>query len=269
MAGFANGFRDRKVKANGIQLRVVTGTDERKPPLLLQHGIYDRAESWLPVVDQLAQTYWLIMPDLRGHNRSDWPDDGYSFADYATDAVGLLDALNVERAFVLGHSLGALISMVLTAQSPDRVKALVLEDPPSERSNETRTWIGALLSAKRGTKEESYIALQGIYPQRTEEDWRRQTDWLRETADGPFLALAERSEEEPESFAEAITKITCPTLLLQADPRHGAALSTQAARDAATQERCTLVKFSETGHSIHRERPEKFVEAVTAFLREN
>lgn len=265
---FPAGFEETKVEANGIHLRVVTGTDQQKPPLLMLHGIYDRAESWLPAVDGLARDFRLIMPDLRGHHTSDWPDEGYDLADYAADAVGLLDALGIEDTFVLGHSLGALITMVLAGQSPERVRAAVLEDPPSERGSDTRTWVGALLSAKRAKPEQTYVAIQGIHPERTEEDWQRETEWLRATADGPFLALVAPAKGEPLSFVAAMERISCPVLLLQADPLKGAALQTDAARNVvASHEDRRLVKFPETGHLIHRERPDTFVEAVASFLR--
>lgn len=267
---FGNGFRERTVQANGIKVRVVTGTDEGKPPLLLLHGIYDRAENWLPVVDALARDYWLVMPDLRGHYRSDWPEEGYDFVDYAADAVGLLDALDIEQARVLGHSLGALITMVLAGQAPDRVRTVVLEDPPSDLNDDTRVWLGALLSAKRGTPEQSYVVMQAMHPERSEEHWRREAEWLRSTADGPFLALADLIKGEAESFEAAISRIPCPILLLQADPRKDAALSTVAARQAvSTHPSCRLVSFQESGHTIHQDKPEEFIEVVTGFLRES
>ena len=266
---FPSTFSDRKVTTNGIELRVVIGTDDEKPPLLMLHGIYDRAESWLPVAEKLASSYRLIMPDLRGHYRSDWPETGYELADYAADAVGLLDALDIDQAFVLGHSLGALITMVLSGQHPDRIRAVVLEDPPSDRSNDTRTWLGALLTAKRASPEQTYVAIQGIHPERTEEDWRRETDWLRATADGPFLALVEATAGEPESFDAAMQRISSSTLLLQADPRKGGALTTEAARRVTSgRDDRKLVRFPETGHLIHIERPDRFVQAVEDFLRD-
>ncbi len=266
---FPSTFSDQKVATNGIELRVVMSTDDGKPPLLMLHSIYDRAESWLPVAEKLSTSYRVIMPDLRGHYRSDWPETGYELTDYAADAAGLLDSLNINRAFVLGHSLGALIAMVLSGQNPKRVRAVVLEDPPSERSNDTRTWLGALLSAKRATAEQTYVAIQGIHPERTEEDWRRESEWLRATSDGPFLALIEATAGEPESFDAAMERISSPTLLLQADPRKGGALSTEAARRVAERrDDRKLVRFPDTGHLIHIERPEKFLEAVEEFLRE-
>lgn len=266
---FATGFTEQKVPANGIHLRVVSGIDGQKPPLLMLHGIYDRAESWLSVADGLARAHRLIMPDLRGHYRSDRPADGYALSDYAADALGVLDALGIDRAIVLGHSLGALIAMTVAGQAPERVRAVVLEDPPSEIGEGTGAWVGALLSAKNGTPEQTYAALKSIHPERTEEDWRRETEWLRATADGPFLALVDQARGEQESFQDAMDRISRPTLLLQADPSMGGALADEAAR-VATGSRAdrTLVRFPETGHLIHWDRPEKFVDVVTRFLGE-
>lgn len=266
---FPTGFSEQMVTANGIQVRIVTGTDSHKPSLLLLHGIYDRAESWLPVVEGLARDFYLVMPDLRGHYRSDWPVQGYELTDYATDAVALLDALGIDKTLVLGHSLGGLITIVLTGQEPERFRAAVLEDPPSERSRDIRTWVGALLTAKHATEEQTYVAVQAFHPGRTEDDWHRETEWLRATADGPFLALESQMLGEPELFDAVMARISCPILLLQADPRLGGALSTEAARRVtAGHEDRQLVTFPDAGHLIHREHPEKFVEVVAGFLRE-
>ena len=262
-------FRDRNVTANGIRIRVIEGTETEKPPLLLLHGIFDRAEGWQPVADALSRQFRLIMPDLRGHSQSEWPSDGYELRDYAADAISLLDALGIENAVVLGHSLGALVAMEVAGASPAHVRAVILEDPPSDLNDQTRTWLGALLSAKHGTPRQTYVALQGIYPDTSEDELRRETEWIRATADGPFLALADIAGQSTGGFSVAMARISHPVLLLQADPRRGGALSVVAARKAvATHERCRLVTFHDTGHTIHRERPVEFVTAVSEFLIE-
>jgi pimeloyl-ACP methyl ester carboxylesterase len=262
-------FRDRSVTANGIRLHVIEGTETEKPPLLLLHGIYDRAEGWQPVAEALSQRFRLIIPDLRGHYQSEWPTDGYQLRDYAADAIGLLEALGIENASVLGHSLGALIAMEAASASPTRVRMLILEDPPSEMDDQTRTWLGALLSAKHFTPQQTYVALHGMYPESSEDDLRRQTEWLRATADGPFLALDADVALSAGGFSVAMERVSQSVLLLQADPRRGGALSAAAARHAvATHGSCRLVTFHDTGHTIHRERPVEFVTAVSEFLVE-
>ena len=265
----SNTFRERSVTANGIRIRLIEGTETEKPPLLLLHGIFDRAEGWDPVAAALSQQFRLIMPDLRGHYQSEWPSDGYELGDYAADAIALLDALGIEKATVLGHSLGALITMEVAGTAPARVRSVILEDPPSDLNDQSRTWLGALLSAKHGTPQQTYVALQGIYPDTSEDELRRETEWVRATADGPFVALAEAAGQRTGSFSVAMERISHPVLLLQADPRRGGALSPIAARKAVERhERCRLVTFHDTGHTIHRERPVEFVTAVSEFLTE-
>lgn len=265
----SSNLRERSIRANGIRLRVLDGTATDKPPLLLLHGLYDRAECWQPVVDALAERFGLIMPDLRGHYRSDWPESGYALRDYAEDAVGVLDALEIPQADVLGHSLGALVAMELASLAPERVRDVVLEDPPSERDEHTRTWLGALLSAKHYTAEQTYIALHGIHPGQSETELRRETEWLRATADGPFLALIESCGMGDAGFVETVAGLSHQILLLQADPLYGGALLPAHARAAVTAHgHCRLVQFHDTGHMIHRERPVEFVEAVAGFLTE-
>lgn len=260
-------FRDRSVTANGIRLRVIEGTETEKPPLLLLHGIFDRAEGWQPVAESLSQQFRLIIPDLRGHYQSEWPEEGYQLGDYAADAIGLLDALDIDKVLLLGHSLGALIAMEAAGLYPERVRTVVLEDPPSDLNDQTRTWLGALLSAKHGTPQQTYVALQGIYPDTSEDELRRETEWVRATADGPFLALADAAGQRTEDFSAAMERVSHPILLLQADPRRGAALSSAAARQATSMRtNCRLVTFHDTGHTIHRERPVEFVAAVSEFL---
>ena len=152
--------------------------------------------------------------------------------------------------------------------SPGHVRAVVLEDPPSEQSDQIRTWLGALLCAKRFTPHQTYVALHGMYPDSSEDDLRRQTEWLRATADGPFLALSGEVEMSAGGFSAAIERISHPILLLQADPRCGGALSSAAACRAAAHRGCRLVRFHDTGHTIHREKPVEFVAAVSEFLAE-
>lgn len=263
-------LRERSVTANGIRLRLLDSAAMDKPPLLLLHGLYDRAECWQPVVDALSMQFRLIMPDLRGHFRSEWPDNGYALRDYAADAVAVLDALEIAQADVLGHSLGALIAMELAAVAPERVRNIVLEDPPSDVDDHTRTWLGALLSAKHCTEQQTYIAMHGIHPGQSEEELRRETEWLRATADGPFLALMELCGTGDAGFVATLEQLSHRTLLLQADPQHGGALSPVHARAAvAAHGRCRLVQYHDTGHLIHHQRPDEFVTAVLEFLAES
>ena len=96
------------------------------PPLLLLHGISDNSETWLPVMPGLARHFTVIAPDMLGHGRSDKPRADYSVAAFANGMRDLLDVLDVERATVVGHSLGGGVAAQLAYQYPERVERLVL-----------------------------------------------------------------------------------------------------------------------------------------------
>ncbi|MFC3575168.1 alpha/beta fold hydrolase [Streptomyces yaanensis] len=94
--------------------------------VLLIHGIGDSSDTWRDVMPGLAKHYRVIAPDLLGHGRSDKPRADYSLAAYANGMRDLLSVLGVERATIIGHSLGGAVAMQFAYQFPDRCERLVL-----------------------------------------------------------------------------------------------------------------------------------------------
>lgn len=99
-------------------------------PLVLLHGIGSHAESWLPLLPHLAGSRRVIAWDAPGYGASDpLAEARPDAAAYAEALAGLLRGLEVGRAVVLGHSLGALMGAALAQHHPELVRALVLADP--------------------------------------------------------------------------------------------------------------------------------------------
>ena len=96
---------------------------EGADPFLLVHAGVADARMWQPIVPALAATHRVVRFDMRGFGQSRSGSGSYSPAD---DIAALLDALAIERAHVVGASLGGLISLELAATHPDRVASLVL-----------------------------------------------------------------------------------------------------------------------------------------------
>jgi pimeloyl-ACP methyl ester carboxylesterase len=95
-------------------------------PVLFVHGLgYDR-RGWGPLPDLLAAEFRVLLFDNRGVGESDVPEGPYSVAEMAADGVAVLDAAGVERAHVLGVSLGGFIAQELALSYPGRVERLVL-----------------------------------------------------------------------------------------------------------------------------------------------
>jgi pimeloyl-ACP methyl ester carboxylesterase len=96
------------------------------PPVVLIHGVAGRAAQWDKTMIQLADHHTVIAPDLLGHGESAKPRGDYSLGAFASGVRDLLIGLDIERATVVGHSLGGGIAMQFAYQFPERCERLVL-----------------------------------------------------------------------------------------------------------------------------------------------
>jgi pimeloyl-ACP methyl ester carboxylesterase len=92
-------------------------------PVLLLHGWPQHWYAWRKVIPLLGRSHRLICPDLRGFGWTDAPRDGYGTAELVEDLVALLDALELDRVFVVGHELGGRLGFHLSLRTPDRVRS--------------------------------------------------------------------------------------------------------------------------------------------------
>jgi pimeloyl-ACP methyl ester carboxylesterase len=95
-------------------------------PVLLMHGLGYTREGWGPLRGLLAQRYRVLSYDNRGIGESEIPPGPYTVEELAADAVGVLDSALVERAHVIGASLGGFAAQVVASEWADRVDRLVL-----------------------------------------------------------------------------------------------------------------------------------------------
>jgi branched-chain amino acid transport system substrate-binding protein len=112
----------------GGTLRVCRWPGQAGPTVLAAHGITANALSWAPVADALDRRATLIAADLRGRAHSARLPGPYGLALHADDLVAVLDHLGIDRAPVVGHSMGAFVAAAAAARYPDRVSSLLLVD---------------------------------------------------------------------------------------------------------------------------------------------
>lgn len=96
------------------------------PPVVLTHGVAGRSAQWTAVIELLARSHTVVAPDLFGHGDSAKPRGDYSLGAHASGIRDLLIGLGIERASVVGHSLGGGIAMQFAYQFPERCQRLVL-----------------------------------------------------------------------------------------------------------------------------------------------
>ncbi|MEX5727702.1 haloacetate dehalogenase [Rhodovulum iodosum] len=127
MTSDIEGFAKSRVDVGGLRLAMHRGG--AGAPLILLHGYPQNHMCWSAVAPALARDFDVIVPDLRGYGDSDAPadDDGhtaYSKRQMARDIVGLMDALGLDSAGVLGHDRGARVAYRLALDHPARVSRL-------------------------------------------------------------------------------------------------------------------------------------------------
>jgi len=119
-------LKKRVALPDGVTLAYVPMGDPAGQTVVLIHGYTDNARDWVPLLPYLSPRFRLILIDIRGHGRSDKPECCYTRWDFAYDVKLLLDALGVERADVVGHSLGSFITQSFAESWPERARRVVL-----------------------------------------------------------------------------------------------------------------------------------------------
>jgi haloacetate dehalogenase len=141
-SSFFPGFVTEKIRTSGATIHTVRGGSG--PPLLLIHGYPQTHVMWHKIAPRLAQTFTVVMTDLRGYGDSSKPPDGENHVNYskramALDQVEVMRSLGFERFAVVGHDRGARVTWRLAVEHPAAVtKAAVLDIVPLPYSRVTR-----------------------------------------------------------------------------------------------------------------------------------
>ena len=122
-------IEERKIEVDELTTRYLTAGEG--PPLLLLHGAGVNAPDWLRVMPALARSHRVYAPDLPGSGGSAKPTADYSPAFFARFVGAFLDALRIDRAAVIGNSLGGLAGLRLSLSEPERVAAIGLVTAPA------------------------------------------------------------------------------------------------------------------------------------------
>jgi 3-oxoadipate enol-lactonase len=222
---------DCVIEAAGTRLAYRVWGSPGAPPLVLLHGLGDSAADWGGVAPAFARHRRVYAPDLRGHGGSDRPGH-YSVELMEADVLGFLDALELGRADLIGHSMGGLVGYLLAGDHPERVRRLILED------------VAALRPRERGALERP----EGELP----------FDWE--------MALAIRAQiDNPDpAWLGRLGRITAQTLVIGGGAQSHVPQDwvAELARDIPAGRMETI----EAGHSVHVAEPAAFTRAALAFL---
>ena len=243
------------------------------PAVVLVHGLGTTGiDIWKKVLAQLATSFRVVAYDLRGSGRSDVPPGPYTVELLAGDLAGVVDALELDRFAIVGHSLGGVIALEYAAAHPERVSAVVGVGavPGIGRGRrETLRERGRTVAAKGMTSVAESVATSSLAPS------------FRERHPEEFQALVSLlASNRPEGYAaqcEALytmttegrlDRVTAPVLLVcgELDAASPPALNHE---NAARLARASVVEIPDCGHVIPWEKPDELLAAAVPFLEEH
>lgn len=241
--------------------------------LLLIHGFTSFVQMWEYLRPHLRKHFHLVLPELRGHGKSDKPNIHFTPEMFVQDLVGLLDELKIEKCIVAGHSLGGFIAQQMALDAPERLKALVLIcTGPKVGVEAAKVWLaesqaGSGLPPKERFEKE--LEAKFYNPEK-----------IRTTPGMMELLLANEAQVKtnlishgyaagaalPFDVEARLGEIQAPTLVIQ-----GAQDKVFPCRVgeyfAAHIPIAVLKVIEETGHSIQLEQPEALAKTIVEFCQ--
>ncbi|MBN1411473.1 MAG: alpha/beta hydrolase [Spirochaetales bacterium] len=252
-----------------------TGGD--KPSMVLVHGLADDGLCWTRVAEYFEQQYDIIMPDLRGHGKSDTPESDYSLKAMADDIAVLISELKLKKPVIGGHSMGAATVMAFAGLYPDTPSTIILEDPPpwwtpppkTAEAEEGRAWLEKWLTdLKRKTRAELIAEAHEVSPDWTMADIELWAD-AKQRYSPSIIHCLDWGKIIPVDFQKILGRITCPVLFISADTERGA-ISGQENIDKLKTIILQMdnVYVKDAGHSIRRHQFAVYTEKIKSFLAE-
>jgi pimeloyl-ACP methyl ester carboxylesterase len=278
---FTLSFRD----VGSIMLNVATGP-ANGPPLVLLHGVLRGWRDFAPLWQVLLPRWELRAVDLRGHGQSGRSSGGYLVKDYSADVIALVQQLPA-GAVLFGHSLGAHVAAAVAAALPDRVRAIILEDPPApsflsavDRSPWHTVWTGMQRLAGRNGRNTAQIARElaelrvpaaggeaRLGDLRDATSLRFSARCLEQVDPAVLTPLLENRWLEGHDVEQIWRKVRCPALILRGEEPLGGMLSrAEAEQMAGWMSDGLIVDVAGAGHLIHWQMPETTARLCLGFL---
>lgn len=272
--------RDELIELRGLRFhfRDWAGPAEDAPALVMLHGYTGHARSWDRFAEALSRHYRVLALDQRGHGETAWaPPDAYGTQEMVADLAAFVAALRLTGFTLLGLSMGGQVAIHYAGSQPAELERLVIVDIGPEiiatgmnriRDNQNNREVF-------DTVEEAFAQARAANSRPPEDHhFQRVRASLMLTEDGRWTYRFDRTLRDPtvlrprpsteENWA-AVAGVSVPTLLLRGDDSD--ILDPDiAARMAETIGDCRLVEIQDSGHPIPLDQPQRFLEAVEAFL---
>ena len=247
-----------KIDRNGVKIHYEVYGDG--PALILTHGYSSTSAMWEGQIEALSKHHKLVLWDMRGHGKSDYPADPDAYSEALTigDIAALLDQIGARRAIVGGLSLGGYMSLAFYRTHPERVAALLIIDTgPGFKKDEARAaWNKRAHETAERFERDGLSVLKSLSRERSSVTHR----------DARGLALAARGmlTQRDASVMEVLPEIAVPSLIVVGadDTPFLAASDYMAAKIPGAKK----VVIPSAGHAVNIDQPQAFIDAMLPFL---
>jgi pimeloyl-ACP methyl ester carboxylesterase len=254
--------------AGRTRIEYVEQGDPSGVPVVLLHGYSDSWRSYDLVLPHLPSSMRVFSLSQRGHGDSGRPDRGYRTEDFAADVRAFMDALDLDRAVIVGHSMGGTIAQRVAIDNPRRVLALVLVNTfATYRDNPSVTefW-DSTISKLADPVDAAFIRdfqastlaqpVQTAYFERIVGESRKLPARVWKDVFEGFLAT---------DLTPARSRIAVPTLIVWGGQDAYSPRSEQDVLQTAIRG-AELVVYPAAGHALHWEEPRRFASDLAAFV---
>jgi 3-oxoadipate enol-lactonase len=241
-------------------------------PVVFIHGFPFSQEMWRSQVAELSGDHRVITYDVRGHGESEVGDGQYTIEFFVDDLIALLDHLRIDKAVVVGLSMGGYIALRAIERNPERFRGLVLCDTQSEAdTNEGKIKRATSIQSVKADRVKKYAEgfVKAVFAPQTFERNPEAVKFIKKIIEktspiaiaGTLLALASRTDT-----TESLPRINVPTLILVGE--HDARTPVSAAKSMSEKIRQSeLHVISNAAHLSSLENPEEFNKHLSGFLR--
>ncbi len=240
-------------------------------PLVFIHGLGSSTRDWEFQLSEFSKSYRVITFDLRGHGQSDKPAGPYSIPMMADDLAGLLKALHISSAHIVGISLGGAVAFQFALDYPAMVKTLTIVNSgpslggtPEQAKAEIERRVGIVQQV--GMRAMGEALAPNLFPKPEHASLRN--DFIAHWAENDPRAYIESTRSMLGwNVTDQLSAIACPTLIISADQDY----SPLAAKEAYVKlmPHTRLVVIPDAHHATPIEQPEKFNAALTEFLSQH
>jgi 3-oxoadipate enol-lactonase len=256
-----------EIKSNGSTFHC--RVDGSGPWVMLSHGLATDMTMWDELTEALKDRYRVLRYDARGHGGSAATEGDYTLDMLVADAVGILDALGIDKTHFCGLSMGGMVGLGLLLDHPNRLHSAVIADSRhTTRPDFTEAWLRRAEEVRKGGVEAIVQSTIGRWSssgmaERSPATIERLRTMIRRTSANGYRGCAAALARL--NYGYRLGEINIPTLLICGSEDHGAPPENTGQMHAAIKG-SRFVEIKGAGHISNVEQPKIFGDAVRGFF---